>query len=465
MILVLIALLSCSSDPDNSTAPNSSPVYELWLSNGDKSAMFQQQSTPQSPTVGPQAPVIEVMRDQTFQPIDGFGCSLTGGSAMLIHSMSASARAALLKELFAADNQNIGISYLRVSIGASDLDEKVFSYNDLPAGQTDTGMVHFSLDPDRAHLIPVLKEILAINPDIKIMGSPWSAPSWMKTNNNSVGGSLKTQFYAAYAKYFVKYIQEMKKEGIRIDAITIQNEPLHGGNNPSMVMQAAEQANFIKNNLGPAFSAGGIDTKIVIYDHNADRTDYPIAILNDPDAKKYVDGSAFHLYGGSINDLSKVYFAHPDKNIYFTEQWIGAPGNFANDLKWHIGTLIIGGTRNWCRTVLEWNLASDPQQDPHTPGGCTECLGAITIDGNTVVRNPAYYIMAHAAKFVRPGSVRIESIMPNSLPNTAFKREDGTIVLIVLNDGSQPQAFTVKEGSKQFTSFLNAGSVGTYLWK
>ncbi|MFA6469352.1 MAG: glycoside hydrolase family 30 beta sandwich domain-containing protein [Bacteroidota bacterium] len=438
--------------------------YEFWLTNGDKSVLFQRQSGGQTITTGSTTPTITVNGAQSFQSIDGFGAALTGGSAMLLHQMSATARASIVKELFATDGNNIGISYLRISIGASDLDDRVFSYNDLPSGQTDTAMAQFSIEPDRTHLIPILKEILAINPEIKILGSPWSAPVWMKSGGSSIGGSLKPQYYAAYAKYFVKYIQAMQSEGIRIDAITIQNEPLYGGNNPSMVMQAADQAFFIKNHLGPAFAANNIDTKIIIYDHNADRTDYPITVLNDTAARKYIDGSAFHLYGGSINDLSSVHDAHPDKHLYFTEQWIGAPGNFPADLKWHIGTLIIGGTRNWCRNVIEWNLAADPNQDPHTPGGCTQCLGTLTISGHAVGRNPAYYILAHAAKFVRPGSVRIESNQPSGLSNVAFQRTDGKRVLIVLNDGLQTQAFKINDNGKELVSYLKAGSVGTFVW-
>ncbi len=464
LFLILTTFISCDSEQELTPPSTPGTVYEFWLSNADQSAKFQKQATDKPITASGTLPVIEVTPTQTFQTIDGFGCALTGGSAQLIHTMSAASRAALLKELFAWNENNIGISYLRVSIGASDLDAQVFSYNDLPAGQTDTAMANFSLDPDRTHLIPVLKEILAINPDIKILGSPWSAPLWMKTNNNSIGGSLKPQYYAAYAKYFVKYIQQMKAEGITIDAVTIQNEPLHGGNNPSMVMQAAEQALFIKAYLGPAFTASNISAKIIIYDHNADRPDYPLTILADTAARKYVDGSAFHLYGGNINTLTDVHNAHPDKHLYFTEQWIGAPGNFANDLKWHVGTLIISGTRNWCRNILEWNLAADPNQDPHTPGGCTECLGALTIAGDAVTRNPAFYILAHAAKFVRPGSVRIESTSPGSLTNVAFSRADGKKVLIVLNAGSETQAFKIKEGTKEIATFLQAGSVGTYVW-
>lgn len=444
---------------------SAAPSAELWLTNPDKSALFELQPTllPFGDNPG-EHPTITVNETEAFQEMDGFGYTLTGGSAMLLHQMDAPTRATLLQELFGTSGDNIGVSYLRVSIGASDLDDSVFSYSDLPAGQTDPDMEKFSLAPDRTHLIPVLQEILTINPDIKIMGSPWSPPTWMKTNNNSKGGSLKPEYYDAYAKYFVKYIQGMAAEGIRIDAITIQNEPLHPGNNPSLLMLPEEQAVFIKQSLGPAFEEAGIDTKIVIYDHNADRPDYPITVLNDPEARKYIDGAAFHLYGGEIEALSQVHAAYPDKNLYFTEQWIGAPGNFAGDLAWHIKNLVIKAPRNWAKTVLEWNLAADPNQNPHTEGGCTQCLGALTIDGNTVTRNPAYYIIAHASKFVRPGSVRIGSNMPDSLSNVAYKTPSGQRVLIVLNDSETPQTFNISYNNQQATSTLGSGAVGTFVW-
>lgn len=407
---------------------------------------------------------IEVDTTQQFQSIDGFGYTLTGGSATLINALPAAQKDNLLKELFAWDSTHIGVSYLRVSIGASDLSAAPFTYNDLPAGQTDVDQTKFSIDPERTDLIPVLKKVTALFPSIKILGSPWSAPTWMKTNNAFVGGSLKPEYYAAYAKYFVKYIQAMKAEGITIDAITPQNEPLHGGNNPSMVMQASEQADFIKNHLGPAFRNAGLSTKIIVYDHNADRPDYPLAILNDPDAKQYVDGSAFHLYGGPISALTQVRNAHPDKAVYFTEQWVGGPGNFGNDLQWHVENLIIGATRNWSRNVLEWNLAADPSYRPFTNGGCSSCLGALTIGGNTVSRNVAYYIIAHAAKFVRPGSVRIASNHAGALLNVAFKNPDGRKVLIVLNKGNASETFNIKFNEKIVTVTLDSGAVGTFVW-
>jgi glucosylceramidase len=439
---------------------------EVWLTNADQSALFERQSkvlifgkadNPDS--------TITVNTKQVFQPIDGFGFSLTGGSAQLMMKMTPASRSALIKELFSTTGKNIGISYLRVSIGASDLNEFVFSYDDLPAGEVDPTLAKFNIAQDKKDVVPVLKEILAINPQIKILGSPWSAPVWMKDNNDTRGGSLKPEYFDAYARYLVKYIQAMKAEGIVIDALTVQNEPLHPGNNPSMLMLAPDQATFVKVNLGPAFKAAHLKTKIIIYDHNCDKPEYPISILNDPEANKYIDGSAFHLYAGKIEALSEVHEAHPDKAVYFTEQWMGAPGNFKRDLTQHITKLTIGATRNWSRNVIEWNLAADPNSNPHTDrGGCTSCLGGITIDKDNVTRNPAYYVVAHAAKFVRPGSVRIQSNLLGELPNVAFKTPDNHIVLIVINNSTNIKKFYIAYRGQTASTTLSSGSVATYVW-
>ena len=439
---------------------------QWWLTNThDGSVLFEKQiSIPLEDHIENDLPVIEINSSQRYQTIDGFGFSLTGGSAQHLIRMSPNVRSALLHELFSTDANNIGVSYLRVSIGASDLNAYPFSYNDLPDGETDPEMEKFDLGPDRNDVIPILKEILSINPDLLIMGSPWSPPKWMKTNNDTRGGSLNPEYYPAYAKYFVKYIQQMQAESIRIDAITIQNEPLHPGNNPSLLMLAEEMSDFVKNHLGPAFEQSGVTTKIIVYDHNCDKPDYPISILDDPETRKYVSGSAFHLYGGTIDALSTVHEKHPDKELHFTEQWMGAPGDLSKDMPHHIKQLTIGATRNWSRTVLEWNLANGPDHRPHTDrGGCDRCLGGITIVGDNVTRNPAYYVVAHSAKFVRPGSVRIASNELAGLPNVAFHTMDGKVVLIVLNESGSTQTFGVKNNGRQFTSTLQRGAVATFI--
>lgn len=450
LALSAIALLSSCSGTKSAA----------YITMSDKSALLQKTTTSNSPDTNHAQLIINPATK--YQEMDGFGYTLTGGSALHISKMTTPARTALLKELFGTGEKSIGVSYLRISVGASDLDELLFSYDDLPKGQTDEKLEKFDLGYDKKYLIPILKEILDINPKIKILASPWSPPVWMKDNDDTKGGSLKPEFYTVYANYLVKYIQEMKKNGIIIDALTVQNEPLHPGNNPSLLMPADAQKVFIRDHLGAAFSKNNIQTKIIIYDHNADRPDYPISILDDAKAAQYIDGSAFHLYGGTVDAISKVHEAHPNKNLYFTEQWVGAPGNFKKEFEWHIENLIIGAPRNWCKTVLEWNLAADPQQDPHTDrGGCDRCLGAITIDGDKVTREPAYYIIAQASKFVRPGSVRIESNVPQNLPNVAYTTPDGKIAAIIQNTSKQEQTVDVTAGNKKTTITLKAGAVAT----
>lgn len=463
LFAVLLAVFAFGHQAIAQKASTKSSKPQLWLTDPDQGTFFKQQPVQ---TIANKAdlPEITINSAKKYQTMDGFGFALTGGSAALINQMSPDKQMALLRELFGTSKGDIGTSYLRLSIGASDLDDHVFSYDDLPTGETDPQLKKFSLAENEKALIPVLKKILTIAPNIKILGSPWSPPAWMKTNDSTEGGHLKPEYYHAYSQYFIKYIKTMAAHGIRIDAITIQNEPLNPKNNPSMVMEADEQGNFIKNNLGPDFKAANIKTKIILYDHNADRPDYPITILNDPRAAVYVDGSAFHLYGGKIEALSEVHNAHPDKNLYFTEEWVGAPGNMKKDMQFHMRDIIIGATRNWCKNVIEWNLAADPHQEPHTPGGCSECLGAVTINGNDVNRNPAYYIVAHAAKFVRPGSKRIESNYLTDLPNVAFSTPAGQIVLIVYNDSAASKKFVIKSGSRMLEADLNPGATGTWVF-
>ncbi len=465
-------LLNCAPSNDIvKPAPIPTPIpitndMDFWLTKGDQSVMLQKQTAVLGfGTTYNMYSNIEVDDAQTFQTVNGFGYTLTGGSAQVINQLSATKKQALLQELFGSGDTSIAISYLRLSIGASDLNEMPFTYDDMPSGQTDLNLTSFSLAPDMTNLIPLLKEILLINPNIKIMAAPWSPPVWMKDNNSTIGGSLQPQYYGVYAQYFVKYIQKMKDLGITIDAITPQNEPLNPGNNPSLLMTATQQAEFIKTNLGPAFQSANSTAKIVIYDHNCDKPEYPLAILNDAAALPYIDGSAFHLYAGDISALSTVHNAFPTKSVYFTEQWTSSTGSFSGDLKWHSKNVVIGSMRNWSKNALEWNLANNASFGPHTPGGCNQCKGAITINGSdSFDRNVGYYIIAHASKFVPAGSIRIASTVSGNLNNVAFKTPAGKIVLIVENDGNITELFNIKFNGKWVTTSLDSGSVGTYIW-
>lgn len=468
MIAVALIFLSANCNKPGQDGPPAEPgegIVEQWLTNMARTQLLQRQSVDLSfSTRRPAGTLIEINEEVTFQSIDGFGYTLTGGSAQLIQGMSAAGRAALLQELFGTGTDAIGVSYLRLSMGASDLSPSVFSYNDMPAGQKDENLTNFSLSQDTIHLIPVLKQILAINSNIKIMATPWSAPAWMKDNGSPIGGSLLPAYYDVYARYFVKYLQAMQAAGITIDAVTVQNEPQHGGNNPSMVMSAQEQTKFVRDYLGPAFKTANIATKIVIWDHNCDNPNFPITVLNDQVARGFINGSAFHLYAGSITALSQVRDAHPDKDIYFTEQWTSSNGNFGADLMWHMQHVMIGSTRNWAKTALQWNLANDPFMQPHTPGGCTQCLGAVTISGSSYTRNVAFYNIAQFSKFIPTGSKRIQSNAPGNVTQVAFATPGGKKVLVVLNEGTQPFSFVIGNKGKFAAATLPGGTVATYVW-
>ncbi|TDP03655.1 glycoside hydrolase family 30 protein [Flavobacterium sp. 245] len=474
----IFAQVKCSSSNDATDPPPVTPPVvtppvtvtndvDFWLTKGNQSVLLAKQTTTLGfGTTYNTFPNIVVDEAIKYQTVDGFGYTLTGGSADVINQMIPAKKSALLQELFGSGETSIGISYIRISIGASDLNASPFTYDDLATGETDLDLAKFSLDKDKAGVIALLKEILAINPKILICATPWSAPLWMKDKDSFIGGKLQTKYYDVYAKYFVKYIQQMKAEGITIDAVTPQNEPLHDGNNPSMYMSALEQANFIKTNLGPAFKAAGIKTKIIAYDHNCDQPSYPKTILADADAFPFVDGSAFHLYAGDISALSNVYNAFPTKNVYFTEQWTSSTGEFGGDLKWHLKNVVIGSMRNYSKNALEWNLANNGSFEPHTAGGCNMCKGALTVTSSeSFQRNVAYYIIAHASKFVPAGSVRIGSNISGNLQNVAFVTPTGSKVLIVENDGSDMQIFNIKFNDKWVTVTLDGGSVGTFTWK
>ncbi|WGH76933.1 Ig-like domain-containing protein [Tenacibaculum tangerinum] len=431
-----------------------------WLTLGDESQKLTQQSDVSFVNDdGLGTNVIDLNPNNTYQSLDGFGFMLTQGSAEVLMSLNSTVRTNLLKELY--DPSNNAVSIVRISIGASDLSNSVYTYNDTPG---DVNMTNFSLaGPDQTYLIPVLKEILSINPNIKILATPWTAPIWMKTNPTWIGDRLDTQYYAAYALYFIKYLDAMKAQGIDIWAITPQNEPLNTNNEPSMFMSENEQINLINNHLGPAIVNAGYNTKIIAYDHNCDNPRYPTKVLN---SSPYVDGAAFHLYDrrAQISAMSQVK-EDTGKNVYFTEQYTGANGSFGGDLNWHLKNVVIGSTRNWSKTVIEWNLATDTEYGPRTPGGCDDCLGAITVgnDGVSFTRNVSYYIISHISKFVQPNAERIESNITD-IQNVAFLNPDNTISLITLNDSGGSSSFRVRIGGKSFSYTLPNGAVASFKW-
>jgi len=482
IILIAVLFYTCDSNGNDGTDPlpvDSSDV-DMFVTYANKSMLFQQ--VPVSFNTKPNmeiATTIFLDPAVKFQQIDGFGVAITGSSCYNLLRMSAENRKKLLDETFDTII-GAGYSYIRISIGCSDFSLDEYTCCDTP------GIENFGIhELDKRDLLPILKEILAINPNIKILGSPWTCPRWMKVNNlvdmepyNSwTSGQLNPQYYEDYATYFVKFIEEMDKEGIHINAITIQNEPLNRGNSASLYMTWQEQAEFIKTALGPKFEAAGIVTEIWVFDHNynydniSDQKDYPIKIYNDPDAAKYVVGAAFHAYGGDKSELLDVHEAAPDKNLYFTEMSIGSWNySFDGDLMWSMRELGIGTLNNYCKAVMVWNYLLDDKGAPNRPGGCTICYGAVEIssaDYATLDRKSHYYLIAHLSKVISPGATRIDvsGYKTDGFYLTAVENRDGTYGVVLQNDTDVAVKTTLDDGNHSFPVTIAPKSIASCRWK
>ncbi|XVV12518.1 glycoside hydrolase family 30 beta sandwich domain-containing protein [Actinoplanes sp. CA-131856] len=426
-------------------------------------------------------PTVVVDPNRRFQVMEGFGASITDSSAALLHRLPP----AVMESVFRENK----LSYLRQPIGASDFtDEPAYTYDDMPAGQTDYGLRHFSIAHDRAQILPLLRQARRLNPSLKVMATPWSPPAWMKTNGSLIGGRLidSPAIYRAYAAYLVKFVQAYRAEGVRVDALTIQNEPQNRNPSgyPGMDLPSWQAAEVITR-LGPMLRAAGLSTKILGYDHNwsehpndiastppdavADIDRYPQELLSTA-AAKWISGTAYHCYYGDPSAMKAVR-----TDVYFTEcsgsQSSDPANTFADTLKWHARNLIIGSTRNGAKTVINWNLALDENNGPHT-GGCGTCTGVLTVaaDG-TVTRNAEYYTLGHLARFVRPGAVRVASTSfgttgwNGQIQDVAFANPDGSTVLVAHNQSDNSQAFGVRVGKRSFVYTLPGGALATFVWR
>jgi glucosylceramidase len=444
---VRISVVESSDDPQESLVAK--PPVELGSSRG---------------------PALTITVDERvkFQEIDGFGASLTESSAWLLkRKLSDAKRSEALRMLFDR-KQGIGLSMLRQPMGASDFALTAYSYDDVPEGQTDPELAKFSLDHDRADILPVLKEILAVNPNIKVIGSPWSAPGWMKTSGSMIQGALLPSAYDAYAKYFVKYVQGYQAAGIPIFAVTMQNEPLHVPHDyPGLGMMAREQTAFLRDHLGPAFQEAGLGTKILVFDHNWDLIEYPLGVLGDAKAANFSAGIATHCYGGSATAQDELHERFPDKPIWMTE-CSGGDWQKGKMLQQQV-QLIIGVTRHWGRSVILWNLALNQKHEPYL-GGCTTCRGEIVVDESgfpaQIKTTVDYTALGHASKFVEPGAKRVESntFGPGSLEDVAFQNPDGSIALIVVNSGDGTAGFNIAWRGKFAQYKLEGGHAATFVW-
>ncbi|NCC51340.1 MAG: hypothetical protein EOM20_09005, partial [Spartobacteria bacterium] len=328
---------------------------------------------------------------------------------------------------------------------------------------------NFSMSYDEAYLIPVLQAISAVNTNLKIMGSPWSPPAWMKDSGNLYHGRLNDSAYEPYAQYFLRFVQHMGSNGLPVHAVTLQNEPLYEPYDyPGMYMAPSNQSR-LATLIGQAFVSNAMDTKLLVYDHNWDQFTYPVEVMDDPVARSYIAGSAFHAYAGDVSVQSLIHDAYPDKEIHFTELSSGAwGGGFDNTLIWDTQVLIIGALRHWSRSVLKWNLALDQNYGPKISGGCNDCYGLVGINTDThaITRNADYYSLGHAAKFLKCGAVRIGCTEESAdeMNAVAFRNPDGSLVLIACNPATLMQNYPIRWNGESISYPMPPRSVATFTW-
>ncbi len=436
-------------------------TFTPYLTAGDKSALLQEGISIHTDEANPSIYKITVDTKKKYQTIDGFGAAMSESAAYVLSNLNESKRNEVMEALFG--ESGIGIDFVRIPMGASDFALNNYTYNDLTSG-TDLTLEQFSIQRDLLYVVPRLQQALALNPDLKLMGSPWSAPAWMKSPQKLNGGSLNPIYHAAYADYFVKFIEAYAALGLPIYAITPQNEPLHETSGyPSMLMTVAQQINFLKV-LGPKFEENQIDTKIIGYDHNWDNTFYPQALLNNEDIKPYLDGVAFHCYAGSYTAQQTIQTNHPDRDIWFTEcsggRWAT---NFGSNISWNLENVFLGSLNYGSRSVLLWNLALDTQDGPQN-GGCTNCRGVVTVDGtDSFTLNEEYYMIGHFSKFIDKDARRVDakSTSPNLLTG-AYLNPDGSLVIVAHNKTNADMLIQVDINGHLFNYSLKRMSTVTF---
>lgn len=468
-----IFLAGCPNSSQPAQTSSGSASVQIVETTGDQTMLLQPQSSLKF-TAGRNGAGLLITVDPStqYQQMDGFGGSLTDSSAWLIwNKLNASQQTALMQQLF-SPAAGIGISFLRQPMGATDFSATGnYSYDDMPVGQIDPQLTNFSVAHDATYIIPLVKQALSINPNVKIVALPWSPPAWMKLSGSMNGGSMNPAYLPGLAQYFVDFVQAYQQQGIPIYAVSVQNEPLYSTTGyPSEYLAASDEASFIANNLGPALNNVGLsEVKIFAYEHNWDNTAYPETVLGSA-AAQYVAGTSFHCYAGDPSAQSAIKSTFPAKDIWFTECSGITSSHFPGDLVWNAQHLLIGATRNWARSVSIWNLALDQNSGPKN-GTCSNCRGVVTIDDSvspaSVTPNVEYYVLGHLGKFVVPGAHRIDSNTygPGSIEDVAFQNPDGSIVLLALNSASNASTFSVSFKGQYFNYNLPAGALATFIWK
>jgi O-glycosyl hydrolase len=457
--------------PPTQAAPRTGTPVKVWLTDVSADRWVEKQGDVAFQTRQTTNPLtIEVDDSLAYQKITGFGAALTDSSSWLIDQLTPDGRDALMKKLF-DPSTGAGLSMVRLPMGASDFTATGnYSYDDMPAGQTDPTLSNFSIQHDNAYIVPQLKQALALNPSLKITATPWSPPGWMKTSDNMIGGTLKDEYSPALANYFVKFIQAYGKAGVPISYVTPQNEPLNAPTWPGMSLTPAQETTLIQQ-MGSAFAANKLTTKILGWDHNWDVPSYPESIFNNSATADYAVGSAWHIYSGTPIYQTLAHNDYPGKEVYLTEA-TGGDWQSSKQVAFHdaMDTWLVNATRNWANGVMLWNIALDPNKGPLNAdtNGIGICRGLVTIDPKTggVTYNADYYALAQVSRFVKPGAHRIYSntFGAGSVEDVAFQNPDGSKVVVAYNDGSAAKTISVADGTQSFDYSLGAGDAVTFTY-
>lgn len=471
LVVALVGGCSPAATPTPTVQPPS--AVKVYVTKADQSVLLQAEpdvSFGPAAAGGDGAQVVDVNENNQFQEMDGFGGAMTDGSAWLMYTqMPEVQRKDAMSKIFSRTD-GIGVSMVRLPMGASDLvNGPAYTYDDMPAGQSDPSLANFSIAHDDAYIIPAMQDALKLNPELKIIGTPWSPPAWMKTSDLLGSGTLLPQYDAAWAQYFVKFVEAYKAQGIPIWAVTMQNEPHYEpGSYPGMRLEATDEATLAKTYLAPAFKAAGLDTKIMFWDHNWDEPDYALTLLSDPAAKAAVAGTAWHCYAGNFFAQGVVHDAYPDMPMWETECSDFMNLGFEQSFKGDMSDLMVGSVRYWSKSVIKWPFATNTTGGPNT-GGCSTCIGFITVDpsapaGYTFTSD--YYSIGQVSKFVVPGAYRIASsgFLYHGFGTVAFKNPDGSKVLVASNPLNYDVSIVVRWGDHSFSYAVPALSAATFIW-
>jgi glucosylceramidase len=461
------------------TPPGNGPTVSVVVTTDDQTMKLAPQPAVSFSAANGGSNLIYMDETQVYQPIEGFGAATTDSAMYLLNEVAQSAQLTqTMNDLFTRQGNGIGFSFIRNPMGASDIARTVYSFDD-NNGVADPTLANFSILHDQADIIPLIKQAKGLNPQLKIMANPWSPPGWMKDSGSMVSGSsqnfLLSSMYDPFANYFVDYIQAYAQAGINIDYISLQNEPLYiPSNYPGMCMPAdptatdcpgsqTDQMTALYGSVAPALSLAGLQTKVLVYDHNWDRPDYPQDVLENQSLSQ-IAGVAWHGYGGTPGAMTVIQNMFPGVGTYETEHSGFVTNSDQSRLDFEEITQCM---RNWARAYVKWSLALDENQGPHT-GGCSTCTPIVTVNSTSgnITYGIEFYTMGHFSKYVLPGATRVYSSNAQGMVTAAFVNPapNNSRVLVAFNDSSQSQTFEVQWGTQSFTYTLPALAGATFTW-